>query len=73
MALVEESQDLVAFLEAGDARANGFDHTGTVGGGHDWGFEGEGVKSFDDGKVAVVERGAVDWVVLAGLVLRVIG
>jgi len=66
VALVEEGQDFVAFLEAGDARADGFDYAGTIGGGDDWGAKGEGVEAFDDGEVAVVERGAVDWVVLAG-------
>ena len=64
VALVEESEDFVALLEAGHAGADGFDHTGAVGGGDDGGLQGEGVEAFDDGQVAVVERGGLDWVVL---------
>lgn len=62
--LVEEREDVVAFLETGDAGADGFDHTGAVGG---WDYAvalGEGVKAFDNGEVAVVEGGGVDWAVL---------
>jgi hypothetical protein len=64
VALVEEGEDFVALLEAGHAGADGFDHTGAVGGGDDGGLQGEGVEAFDDGQVAVVERGGLDWVVL---------
>ena len=71
--LVKESEDLVAFLEAGDAGADGFNYTGTVGGRDNRSAQGEWVKAFDDGEVAVVERGAVDWVLLAAFVRRVIG
>jgi hypothetical protein len=61
VALVEEGEDLVAFLEARDAGSDGFDYTGTVGGGDDRGAQGEGVEAFDDGQVAVVEGGGLDW------------
>jgi hypothetical protein len=61
VALVEEGEDFVALLEARDAGADGFDYTGTVGGGDDGDVQGEGVEAFDDGQVAVVEGGGVDW------------
>lgn len=54
VALVEEGEDFVAFLEASHAGADGFDYTGAVGGGDDRGAQGEGVEAFDDGEVAVV-------------------
>lgn len=62
--LVEEGQDFVAFGEAGHAAADGFDGAGAVGGGDHVGGLREGVEAFDDGQVAVVEGGAVDWVLL---------
>jgi hypothetical protein len=64
VALVEEGEDLVALLEARNAGADGFDYTGTVGGGDDRGAQGEGVEAFDDGQVAVVEGCGLDWAVL---------
>jgi hypothetical protein len=64
VALVEEGEDFVALLEARDAGADGFDYTGTIGGGDDGDVQGEGVEAFDDGQVAVVEGGGVDWWVL---------
>jgi hypothetical protein len=73
VALVKEGEDFVALLESCDAGADGFDYTGAVGGGDDGSFEGEGVEAFDDGQVAVVEGGTVDWVVLVGVSLRVSG
>lgn len=66
--LVEEREDVVAFLETGDAGADGFDDAGAVGG---WDYAvalGEGVEAFDDGEVAVVEGGAVDFPVLVFVV-----
>jgi hypothetical protein len=69
VALVEEGEDFVALLEARDAGADGFDYTGAVGGGDDGDVQGEGVEAFDDGQVAVVEGGGVDWVVLVGVSL----
>lgn len=63
--LVEEGQDFVAFGEAGYAGPDGFDGAGAVGGGDHVGGLREGVEAFDDGEVAVVQGGAVDWVLLA--------
>ena len=64
MGLVEERDDLVAFLETGDAGAGGDDGSSAVGEG-DYGQVGrEGVLAFGDDQVAVIERGAGDWLVL---------
>jgi hypothetical protein len=59
--LVEEGEDFVAFLEAVDVAANGFDNASTVGGGDDVVLDGEGVFTLRDDEVAVVEGGALDW------------
>ena len=60
MALVEQSEHLVALLEAGHARADSLDDTSSVGCRHNTGTESEWVESLDDGEITVVERGAVD-------------
>jgi hypothetical protein len=60
VALIEESKDFVALLEARDAGADGFDYAGAVGGGDDRGAQGEGVEALDNGQVAVVEGGGLD-------------
>jgi hypothetical protein len=64
VALVEEGEDFVALLEASHAGADGFNHARAVGGGDDGHVQGEGVEAFDNGEVAVVEGGGVDWRVL---------
>lgn len=60
MRLVEESDDLVAGLEAGDALADGLDDAGAVGAGDYTVLDGEGIFAFRDDEVAVVEGGGVD-------------
>lgn len=60
VALVEQSKHLVALLEAGDARADSLDDTGSVRCWDDTSTESEGVEALDDGEITVVERGAVD-------------
>lgn len=60
MGLVEESEDLVTLLETSHARADLFDDTGAVRCWDDAFALGEGVESFDDGEIAVVEGGTVD-------------
>ena len=60
MALVEKSQDFVTLLEAGYARADFLDDTGSVRGRYDTSAEGEWVETLDDRKVTVVERCGMD-------------
>lgn len=66
MALVEESDDLVAGLEAGDARADGLDGAGAVGAGDHAGLFGEWVFALGNDEIAVVEGGGVDWLCWLG-------
>jgi len=74
MALVEQSEHLVALLEAGHARADSLDDTSSVRCGNNTGTESEWVETLDDGEIAVVERGAVDCQSSLALeVVRIVG
>jgi hypothetical protein len=60
VALVEEGDDLVAGLEAGDVLADGEDGTGTIGAGDDTIPGGEGVASDREDQITVVEGSTLD-------------
>jgi hypothetical protein len=54
MFLVEEGDDLVAGLEAGDLSSGGEDGAGAVGPGDDVGGDGEGVLALGDDEITVL-------------------
>ena len=64
VALVEEGDDLVAGLEAGNVLADGEDGTGTIGAGDDTILGGEGVSADREDEITVVEGSTLDWKVL---------
>ena len=64
VALVEEGDDLVAGLEAGDVLADGEDGTGTIGAGDDTILGGEGVSADREDEITVVEGSTLDCKVL---------
>lgn len=59
MALIEESDDLVALLEAGYGLADCLDDAGAIGAGNDVVGGGEGVGALGDDEIPVVEGGTV--------------
>lgn len=61
VALVEEGDDLVAGLEAGDVLADGEDGTGTVRTGDDAVLGGEGVASDREDQITVVEGSTLEF------------
>jgi hypothetical protein len=64
VALVEESDDLVAGTEAGDVLADGEDSAGAIGAGDDAVLGGERVLSEREDEIAVVEGSTLDCEVL---------
>jgi hypothetical protein len=64
VALVEESDNLVAGAEAGDVLADGEDSAGAIGAGDDAVLGGEGVLSEREDEIAVVEGSTLDCEVL---------
>ena len=61
MALVEQSEHLVALLKAGHARADSFDDTSSVRCRDNAGAKSEWVETLHDGEITVIERGAMDY------------